>query len=78
VPYFFCVTVNVSPAIVNVPVRSEPVVFSATVNFTVPLPVPLLPLVTVIQLALLTAVHEQSDWVVTDIGPLVWVALSNV
>jgi hypothetical protein len=62
------VTVNVSPAMVNVPVRSPPV-FAATLNVTVPLPLPLEPVVTVIQLALLTAVQAQPDCVVTATGP---------
>jgi hypothetical protein len=53
------------------------VVFAATVNLTVPFPVPLAPLVTVIQLALLTAVQAHPDCVVTDTD---WVPLdlSNV
>jgi hypothetical protein len=40
---------------------------AATVYPTVPLPVPLLPLVTVIQLALLVAVHVQPPDVVTAV-----------
>jgi hypothetical protein len=62
-------TVNVCPAIVNVPVRSLPVLFEATVYVTEPLPLPLAPLVIPIQLALLPAVHGQPDCVLTDTGP---------
>ena len=50
--------VTVFPATVNVPVRSGPV-FAATTKFTPPMPDPLAPLVIVIQLTLLTAVHAQ-------------------
>ena len=55
-----CLTVKVCPAIVNVPVRlsSFPSFFS-TLNSTDPLPVPLAPDLTVIQFALLRAVHAQ-------------------
>jgi hypothetical protein len=69
VSYFFCVTVNVWPAIVRVPVRLLPVLLLATVNLTEPFPVPLDPLVIVIQFAVLTAVHVQLGCVVTDTGP---------
>ena len=53
------VTVTVCPAIVSVPVRGLVEVFAATVYATVPFPVPLPPLVTVIQDALLAPVHAQ-------------------
>ena len=43
-------TVTVWPAMVRVPVRAAPVL-AATVKFTVPLPLPEAPLVTVIQVA---------------------------
>ena len=43
----------------SVPVRAEAAVFAATENPTEPFPVPLAPLLIVIQLALLTAVHPQ-------------------
>src|SRR5262249_3217285 len=76
-PYFFCVTVNVSPAIVKIPVRSAPVVFAATVYATVPFPVPLDPLVTMTQLALLPAVHIHEGCVVPEIGVPVLAALSS-
>jgi hypothetical protein len=51
------VTVTVRPATVSVPVRA--IVVAATVRVTAPVPDPLAPAVTVIQLALLTAVHAQ-------------------
>jgi hypothetical protein len=54
-----CVTVSVCPAIVSVPVRGVADVFAATVYATEPFPVPLPPLVTVIQDALLAPVHAQ-------------------
>jgi hypothetical protein len=65
-----CVTVNVWPPAVIVPVRGEVVVFAATVNATVPLPKPLAPAVTVIQAALLDAFHAQPALVVTVNEPL--------
>ena len=61
-----CVTVNVWPAMVSVPVRAGPV-FAATVKFTVPLPVPdVTPSVS--HAALLTAVHVHPAVVVTATG----------
>ena len=64
-------TVNVCPATVIVPLRAAAVVFGAMLNATVPLPVPLPPLVTEIQGALLAAVqaHVPPD-AVTAIDPL--------
>ena len=62
---------------VNVPVRWPPV-FAATVNVTEPLPLPLEPVVTMIQLALLTAVQAQPDGAVTATGPPVPPEASNV
>jgi hypothetical protein len=53
-----CETVKVLPAIVSVPLRAAPV-FCTTLKLTVPLPVPLPPLVTVIHGALDAAVHVQ-------------------
>jgi hypothetical protein len=50
-------TVNVLPPIVNVPLRGDVTVLTSTLNEAEPLPDPLAPAVTVIQLALLTAVH---------------------
>src|ERR1043165_6457828 len=77
ITYFFaCVTVNVEPAIVSVPVRAPPV-FAATVNVTVPVPVRVAPLVIVIQLTLLAAVHAQPDCVVTVTGPPVPPSVGN-
>jgi hypothetical protein len=61
--------VNVCPAIVNVPVRLLPVLFAAAVKWTEPLPLPVDPLVMVIQLALLDAVHVHPDCVVTETVP---------
>jgi hypothetical protein len=57
-------TVKVRPAIVSVPVRA-PDWFGATVKLTLPLPLPVLPAPTVIQLALLAAVHAHPLAVVT-------------
>ena len=53
------VTVNVTPAIVTVPVRELAVVLVATLRDTVPLPVPLAPDVTLIHDALLVADRAQ-------------------
>jgi hypothetical protein len=62
-----CVTVNVRPAIVNVPVRAAPVL-AATVNVIDPLPLPVAPEVTVIHGTLLAAVHAHPPAVVTVTG----------
>jgi len=62
-----CVTVNVWPPIVNVPVRSGPAL-AATLNSTPPLPVPLAPAVIVSQAAWLVAVQSQPAGAVTAIG----------
>jgi hypothetical protein len=64
------VIVNVDPAIVTDPVRSLAVVFAATLNATGPLPVPDAPLVTVIQVSLLAAVHAHQSAAVTVLLPL--------
>lgn len=64
-----CVTVNVAPAMVSVPVRVAPVLL-ATANVTAPFPVLEAPLVTVIQLTLLTAVHEHQSAAVTVVVPV--------
>ena len=53
-----CDTVKVCPPMVSVPVRAA-AVFAATLNATVPLPVPEAPLVTVNHAALALAVHAQ-------------------
>jgi hypothetical protein len=52
---------------VSVPVRAPPV-FAAKLNSTDPLPLPVAPDVTLIQEALLTAVHVQPPVVVTFTG----------
>ena len=59
------VTVKVFPAIVNVPVRCTVVELGATVKVAVPLPEPLAPLVTVIHVNPVDAVHVQPAVVVT-------------
>ena len=56
---------NVCDAIVSVPLRVEPAGLAATVNETGPLPSPLAPLVTLIQLALLAADHGHPAGAVT-------------
>ena len=52
-----CVTVNVCPAIVSVPVRVAPVEFAAAEKVTSPFAVPDAPAEIVSQVALLVAVH---------------------
>jgi hypothetical protein len=61
-----CATVKVCPAIVAVPVRVVVAGLAATVRATVPLPVPLAPLATVIHDAPLEAVHPQPLPAVTE------------
>ena len=61
---------NVAPAIVSVPVRMDATVFAATLNAAVPLPDLVAPLVTVIQAALLTAVHAQPAAALTSLLPV--------
>ena len=53
-----CETDTVCPAMVRVPVRGAPVEFCSTASVTDPMPDPAAPLLTVIQLAALTAVQE--------------------
>ena len=77
-PHLFCVTVKVCLAMVRAPPRSLPVVLASTAKVTLPLPVPLEPLVTVIQFALLTAVQVQPGCVVTEIGPPVPIDFSKL
>ena len=60
-----CVTVNVWPAMVSVPVLGEVDVFAAIEKATVPFPEPLAPDVMVSQEALLVAVQAQPAVVVT-------------
>ena len=64
-----CDTVNVCPPAVKVPIRAAPV-FAATVNATVPLPVPDVPLVSVIHATFDAAVHGQPLEVLTFVEPL--------
>jgi hypothetical protein len=64
------VTSNVVPAIVSVPDRLVVAVFAATLNETLPGPVPLAPLVTEIHEALLAAVHAQLAPAVTVLLPV--------
>ena len=59
-------TAKVCPAIVSVPFRSSSSRFSATLNVTDPLPLPLAPEVTVIHDALLVAVHPHPLGAETD------------
>ena len=66
-----CVTVKVFPAAAIVPVRAVLVVFAATLNATLPLPVPELPALMLIHGALVVAVHAHvlAD-AVTAIAPV--------
>lgn len=63
-------TENVAPAIVSVPVRPVAEVFTATLKPAVPEPVPVAPLVTVIQSSLLVALHGQVAPAVTVLLPV--------
>ena len=67
---FACVTVNVDPAIVNVPVRLVVAVFAATLKATLPGPEPEAPLVTVIHDALLVAPQAHPELAATELPPL--------
>ena len=60
-----CVTVNVLPATVRVPVRTPPG-FASTLRVTAPLPVPLAPEVTVTHGTSLVAVQSQPFATATD------------
>jgi hypothetical protein len=64
-----CVIVYVFPAIESVPVRCAVLVLGAMVKLAEPLPEPVAPAVTVIQVALLTAVQLQLVDVVTVVDP---------
>jgi hypothetical protein len=64
-----CVTVNVCPATLTVPLRPVPR-FGSTTNPTDPLPVPDAPEVTMIHKALEAAVHEHVPPVVTVTDPM--------
>ena len=61
---------TVCPAIVIVPLRDDVPVFAETEEATVPLPEPVAPLVMVIQLAALDAVHAQPVDAVTPTDPV--------
>jgi hypothetical protein len=66
-----CVTVNVLPAIVSVPLRDETDPFAVALNETDPLPEPDAPAVTVSHpVLLLTAVHAQPVGAVTATVPV--------
>jgi hypothetical protein len=59
-------TLTIFPAIVTAPVRDKVDVFAGAVTTTVPLAVPLLPLVTVNQVVLVAAVQPQFAPAVTE------------
>ena len=63
-------TEKVCPAIVSVPLRGVVSGFAAALNATVPLPLPVAPIVTVSQEALLMPVHEQPVGAVTVVDPV--------
>jgi hypothetical protein len=65
-----CVTVNVMPAILSVPVREDALVLAAALNPTEPGPLPDDPEVIVSQLALLTEVHAHPGSAVTATEPV--------
>jgi len=73
-----CVTVNVRPAIVSVPVRADVVVFAATEYPTEPEPLPLAPDVIEIHEAELEAVQLHDAAVVTATEPVVAPAATDV
>src|SRR5256885_5972296 len=66
-----CVTVNVCPPIVIVPVRDELQVLRLTLRLPVPLPLPLSPALIVSQASLLVAVQLQPVPAVTATLPVV-------
>ena len=63
------VTVKVWPATVSVAVRDAVVVFAAALNVTGPVPLPLVPAVTVTHAAVLAAVHAHPVGAVTVTEP---------
>ena len=65
-----CVTVTLLPATLIEPLRFDAVVFAATMNVVVPLPLPLAPAVIVIHALSLDEVHAQLPAVVIAIDPL--------
>ena len=73
-----CVTENVWPAMVSEPLRGVPLGLAAALNATVPVPLPLAPLVTVNHdVSLLTPVHAQPANVVTVVEPVPPVAATD-
>ena len=64
-----CDTMNGTPAAVNEPILAAPV-FAATVNSTVPFPLPENPLVSVIHETFDTDVHAHPGVVVRFVDPL--------
>jgi hypothetical protein len=64
-----CVTVKLRPPMVRVAVRLDALLFTPTLKVTVPLPVPLDPLDTINQFALLVAVQAQPAGAVTPTLP---------
>jgi hypothetical protein len=64
-----CVIVNVRPSTTMVPVRGETLALAATVNATLPLPLPE-DVVSVIHEEEVVAVQVQPAWAVTDTVPL--------
>ena len=70
-PTAACVTVNVWPPIVSVPLRGVPLGFAVALKATEPVPLPLAPLVTVSQdVSLLTPVHAHPAGAVTAVDPV--------
>ena len=65
-----CDTVNICPAMVNVPLREVVELFAAALKLTAPLPEPLAPAVMVSQLAPLVAVHAHPVPAVTLVVPV--------
>jgi hypothetical protein len=65
-----CVTVNILPAAVIVPVRESELAFAAAVNPTEPLPEPVAPDVIVIQVSVVDEVQPQPVGAVTVIVPV--------
>jgi len=66
-----CVTVNICPPIETVPVRARPVALAATLKFTALDPEPVPVELSVMNGALLTAVHEQDDGAFTVVLAIV-------
>lgn len=65
-----CVTVNVRPAMARVPDLCAVLGLGAMVKLTEPLPDPVAPAITLIQVALLTAVQQQPVCAVTVVDTL--------